>query len=367
MISALNQISNDFYYSLETVSSDGSSVLTGYSTIGNGLTNGEPATKVWSHIFASGEKILSTQNFNRDTIASLGKVKGDRSTLYKYLNPHSKVVVTIKDEVSSEITGKEGAVYLLDGVSGRVLWETKFHDVVEENGIKVNFVENWITVAYSNTNENEGLSNRLLSVELYDRDMENQIWNWKGFFSSFGKVTNSKIQTSKKEKNLQGVERSFEEEEEDLPSILPISYSQTFILPYVVHSLGTTSTKFGITSKVLLLSNHLDQLISIPRRFLDPRRVVGRKPTTQEMEEMLIPYDPLIPNEPKLIVSHFYSVSNVAQIKSSPALLESTSLVLATGLDTFWTRVTPSNTFDLLSGEFGLRGNPVLDGSISLG
>lgn len=45
-------------------------------------------------------------------------------------------------------------------------------------------------------------------------------------------------------------------------------------------------------------------------------------------------------------------VANVRQILTSPALLESTSLVFAYGLDLFFTRVTPSGTFDILSENF---------------
>ena len=37
---------------------------------------------------------------------------------------------------------------------------------------------------------------------------------------------------------------------------------------------------------------------------------------------------------------------------TAPALLESTSLILAYGLDMFLTRVAPSNTFDVLSENF---------------
>ena len=45
-------------------------------------------------------------------------------------------------------------------------------------------------------------------------------------------------------------------------------------------------------------------------------------------------------------------VANVQRIITSPALLESTSLVFAYGLDMFLTRVAPSNTFDVLSENF---------------
>jgi hypothetical protein len=40
------------------------------------------------------------------------------------------------------------------------------------------------------------------------------------------------------------------------------------------------------------------------------------------------------------------------EIVTSPALLESTSLVLASGLDLFFTRVAPSGSFDVLSEGF---------------
>ena len=90
---------------------------------------------------------------------------------------------------------------------------------------------------------------------------------------------------------------------------------------------------------------------SFPRRFFDPRRP-KRKPTSEEMEEWLIQYDPLTPDDPKRVLSHTYRVHNVREIITSPALLESTSLVFAYGLDLFSSRVAPSNTFDVLSESF---------------
>lgn len=45
-------------------------------------------------------------------------------------------------------------------------------------------------------------------------------------------------------------------------------------------------------------------------------------------------------------------MAKARKIITSPALLESTSLVFAYGLDLFFTRVAPSNTFDVLSESF---------------
>lgn len=46
---------------------------------------------------------------------------------------------------------------------------------------------------------------------------------------------------------------------------------------------------------------------SIPRRLLNPRRP-KRKPTNEEVEEMLVQYDPVLPDDGRLVLSHYYEV-----------------------------------------------------------
>ncbi|KAL1688266.1 hypothetical protein GGG16DRAFT_60329, partial [Schizophyllum commune] len=90
---------------------------------------------------------------------------------------------------------------------------------------------------------------------------------------------------------------------------------------------------------------------SLQRRLLDPRRP-KHKPTAQDAEELLNQYGAILPDDPKRILSHKYGITDTAKIITSPALLESTSLVYAYGLDMFLTRVSPSGTFDVLSEGF---------------
>ena len=52
------------------------------------------------------------------------------------------------------------------------------------------------------------------------------------------------------------------------------------------------------------------------------------------------------------VTTNALQLMGVRSIITSPALLESTSLVLAHGLDLFGTRVNPSGTFDILSDAF---------------
>jgi hypothetical protein len=77
-----------------------------------------------------------------------------------------------------------------------------------------------------------------------------------------------------------------------------------------------------------------------------------QKPTTSEMAEGLIPYDPVIPVDAKWVISHRYRVAGIKGILTSSTILESTSQILAYGLDLFGSSVSPSGRFDVLSRDF---------------
>ena len=62
-----------------------------------------------------------------------------------------------------------------------------------------------------------------------------------------------------------------------------------------------------ILTSLLLVATKKNQIQSIPRRLLDPRRP-KTDPTAQEQEEMLIKYDPVLPADPRLVISHRYEV-----------------------------------------------------------
>lgn len=130
-----------------------------------------------------------------------------------------------------------------------------------------------------------------------------------------------------------------------------MKFEQAYVFPHAITALAPTSTKFGITTKDLIVATKNRRIHSFSRRLLDPRRP-HRKPTTGELEEFLIEYDPVLPNDPRRVLSHNYDVANVRRIVTAPALLESTSLIFAYGLDMFLTRVAPSNTFDVLNENF---------------
>mmetsp|Transcript_14717 Transcript_14717/g.31660 ORF Transcript_14717/g.31660 Transcript_14717/m.31660 type:complete len:1277 (-) Transcript_14717:127-3957(-) len=137
-----------------------------------------------------------------------------------------------------------------------------------------------------------------------------------------------------------------------LESAKPIVLSKTFGLAKAVTAVGVTTTKAGISSKLFLFGTANDQVVSIDRRMLDPRRPNGELKETEKMEG-LIRYSPLLPIVPLKTPSHTYEVSSVQSISSAPANVESQSLVLAYGgPDVFFTRLAPSKGFDLLPDDF---------------
>jgi hypothetical protein len=132
---------------------------------------------------ASGEKV-----------ASIGRVLGDRSVLYKYLNPHI-VVVAIASPTESTIM-----IYLLDNVSGHILYQLKHHQVDVSKGIKTHVVENVLYWSYYSTGESVGQSRgtRLTVAELYESREKNEKYNAYIYFNLFLTVGRNGVRSSVK-------------------------------------------------------------------------------------------------------------------------------------------------------------------------
>ncbi|RKP22940.1 hypothetical protein SYNPS1DRAFT_25114 [Syncephalis pseudoplumigaleata] len=129
--------------------------------------------------------------------------------------------------------------------------------------------------------------------------------------------------------------------------------SQAYALPYGVNAAGVTITRLGITTKKLLgkLGLPSGQLYGIPRQLLDARRSMGAV-SDVDQENGLLPYEPAIPFIPSHVLSYNQTIWGMQHITSIPSMMESTSLVVAYGLDIYFTRDTPSGTFDMLNEDF---------------
>ncbi|KAI9731832.1 MAG: hypothetical protein M1818_007697 [Claussenomyces sp. TS43310] len=297
-------------------------------------TQGEEAIPVisWSFQPAKGERILSvTSRPGHDPVASIGKAMSDRTVMYKYLNPNTVLVTTVSD-VSATAT-----FYLLDSVSGDVLHATTHENVDVTQPITAVISENWFVYSFfgdllagSTLPSTKGY--QLIVSEMYESSLTND----RG---PLGNTANfSSLNPSS--------------EASDQPP-LPHVDTAAFIIPEAISHMSVSSTLQGITSRTLLCALPVSNaIIAIPRYILDPRRPVGRAPVAGEMEEGLSQYQPFIEFEPDWIVTHRRDVVGVQGMITSPALIESTSLVFAYGVDIFGTRVMPSMAFDVLGKGF---------------
>lgn len=291
--------------------------LTGHQvTLDAGINNMAQIYATWATSLPPSHEIISVVTRPKGLVASLGKVLGDRTTLYKYLNPHMFAVLTSSPNSCG--------VRVLDGAKGSTLYSAIVGKAPGGCDVKATFVENWLVYVYWDGEfEGVGMTKgyRAVSVELYE-----------------GRGVDDKTSSS----DMSSLSNE---------SLIVNAIEQAFVFPHRITAIATTSTKFGVTTKDLIVANEKQQIQSFPRRILDPRRP-KHKPTAEEQEEQLFQYDPVIPDDPRRVLSHNYEVANIRHILTSPSQLESTSLVFAYGLDLFFTRVAPSGTFDVLSDSF---------------
>ena len=140
----------------------------------------------------------------------------------------------------------------------------------------------------------------------------------------------------------------------------PVALQRTFALAKPVLALSSTRTARGIASKHVLLGVAPGQVAALDRRALDPRRPSleddasrkEQKKHERELMEGLRPYTPFVPLLPRQTVSYDKRILGLAEIRAADSGLESTSLLLATGVDVFGCRHAPSGAFDLIADDF---------------
>ncbi|KAJ5653286.1 hypothetical protein N7490_000289 [Penicillium lividum] len=282
---------------------------------------------VWEFVPPSGQKVVhATSRPEHDPIASIGKVLGDRSVLYKYLSPNLALITAVNEKNNT------AGFYLLDGVSGKVLHATTQNGVDPTQPIASVLTENWFAYSFFGdvVDESSAKGYQLVISELY----ESSIANDRGPLDSAGNYS-----------SLHGSNG-------DTPAV-PHVVSQAFVIPEPISHMAVTQTRQGITTRQLLCTlPESNSIIGIPRPVLDPRRPVDRDPTSSEAEEGLFRYTPFLEFDGRWFLTHARDVVGIKTVLSRPTLLESTSLVFAFGGDIYGTRATPSQAFDVLGKSF---------------
>lgn len=291
-----------------------------------GFSVNDKKAAVWTYKPLNGERILSvTSRPVEDPVAQIGIVLGDRSVLYKYLNPNTAAIIT-GNEAASSISA-----IVIDTVSGNVLYEAKHPGVDVTRPIPALLSENWLT--YSYTLKSGPITPSRGHILVTAHFLESAAANDRGPLGSSGNYS------------------SFSPLAADAGK--PYTMSQSFQIPEEISSFSVSHTRQGITSRMILaVIPGAAGIVGIPIQFLDPRRPIGRDPTATEAMEGLIKYNPILEFNPQWYLSHQREVLGVEKVVTSPAVLESTSLLFAYGCDIFGTRVSPSFTFDVLGKGF---------------
>ncbi|KEF60452.1 uncharacterized protein A1O9_02013 [Exophiala aquamarina CBS 119918] len=286
-----------------------------------GWSIGQSVEKTWTLNPKPGFRFIKAiARPDHDPVASIGKVLGDRSVLYKYISPN--IALLIATSSSSLIT------YLVDSVTGAVLHTSTWHGVVPGTNIPALVSENWFAFSFTSQDPiTKGLSTQLIISELYESDVSNE----RG---ALGARTNYS---------------SFSADALTSPHVI----SQAYTVAEQISHLAVTQTGQGITSRQLLATlPELNAIVGIPREILDARRPSGRDANATEKEEGLLRYSPVLELEPRYFLTHAREVVGIKKVIASPSLLESTSVVFAFGHDIFGTQVTPSLAFDVLGKGF---------------
>lgn len=247
-----------------------------------------------------GKKWLASHD--QDVGGSPVRFLGDRGALFKYLNPHLAVYL---NEGFGSLT-----IEVIDQTSGAAVWAFEFTKQVDPNSINAALTENWLVLA---SREKQSGSTRIHSIEWF--------------------------MSSKADVRVDG------------SPVNITSFHRAYLTAFEIKALGFTKSRLGVTSRALLAISDMDQIVSISRRFLDVRRPYG-KPTAQEMEELLMMYEPMIMTDPKTVITGDRPTKDLQHVYSFPTEFESTSALIGVGLDLFAGSVAPSRTFDMLGPDF---------------
>ncbi len=201
------------------------------------------AYPTWSLPFPPTEDIRAIFARPSGPVASFGKVLGNRTTLYKYLNPNLVGVVTGPPSNAPPSDSAACSIYLVDGGKGTIIYHTVLPSVAGACDVKAALVENWLVYHYydNEVGVNQAKGHRVVSVELYEGyGVDDKRRRYVIFVMSAGKrQANCALLSS---------ELSSLSNETTAVSV----YEQAYIFPRGIRTFTPTSTSYGITVKDII-------------------------------------------------------------------------------------------------------------------
>ena len=275
----------------------------------------------WSIPVKDNERVVAFAARSSDDVVNVGNVLGNRTVLYKYLYPNlvSYGVVDVNDNSLY--------VNLIDTVTGQLLYSQKHDNETIDVTSPVNLVfgENWYVYSYFSSEPVP--EQKLTVVELYESLTANE------------RKSNPDVEYNPLKGNL------------NKPEVA----SRSYFFPEIIEEMDVSSTKYGITSKAIIMRLENGQVTFVPKFVLNARSKEEELMSDDDKKEfMASPYIATIPINDHFIISHQRELvmGDHSQLISSPTNLESTSIICEVGKDVFCTRIYPSGQFDVMSPSF---------------
>lgn len=286
---------------------------------GHVITDDDQLRDTWVTTLDDDEEIISFARREDTPTVNLGHILGNRTVLYKYLYPN-----LISYAVFNKKTGNL-FINLIDSVNGALLHSQVHDDRVDPRmPVEMVFGENWFVYSYFSS---QPIPEQKLSVvELYES------------LEPDHRVSDNSTQLNP----LVGVHP---------PSVI----AQSYFFPEVIRRMQLSYTKFGITTKSVILELENGQLIYLSKALLNARRKDESELTDDDKKEfMIMPYFSTLPINDHFIITHIRHLimGPHSKLISIPTNLESTSIVCNLGHDIFCGKITPSGQFDIMSPNF---------------
>ncbi|XBW37400.1 hypothetical protein QEN19_002980 [Hanseniaspora menglaensis] len=280
--------------------------------------SGATLTKSWSYTGDSDNVVVAFANKEFDEQTSNIAITYGKKSLLKFLY-HQLLAVAIYNKSTQSLS-----IDILDTKTGSLIKSIDLNeqDVVDlKSPINLLFGEHWLVFSYKSLNP--VAEQKIGIVELY------------------------------KQKNDVAVDKKLNSFEYDPEPEFSLN---SYIIAENIDSLSLTKTKYGVSSKNIIIKLANGQISTIPKFILNSRRKEEKSMTDEDkLEPFMQPYYQVIPINDQFVVTHERNLLSTKEnfIFSLPTNMESTTYICDLNrVDLFCTKFAPSGEFDILQSNF---------------
>ena len=300
---------SDLYYYLLNYKEN---TIEGYRS-SNGTT-----TKIWGMQISKSETITAYNSNKSGKIHQPAIATGTSRLIYKYADENLFAISTSR--------GQDLQIYVINSISGHIIY--KIHQDGVLGAVHMVLHEHKLFTHYWNSRFERF---EILSIELFKSNVDDS-----------AKDVLSKYYSGK-----------FSTEYSSLFTPEVTVFTQTYVVPSGVRDMKLTTTLQGITKPALVMILNSNQVYLLDTQLLSPRRRLEDTVEEGIFDDPSLPvYKPSLPWAETNVASYFLQLEGIDRLEIADTWLESTSVVVAFGLDMFVARIMPEKSFDVLGEDF---------------